>query len=428
MGLIERLKKLRDIGVTEGTTPERAVYVRIVNICVAALILLNSINLYITFQAGLYIYAYAKAIVAILLFLVFPLNHKLHYTFAKIYIFALIFGFQLFCSALDDPAIIGHYNFIIYLAFAFIIFSSEETRSMILVTGLGLACFGVTLELRKYIEPRFPMTASQIISTNNGVMMKNAFRIIILGALWWYLRNLSERNIKNEQDRVKFFSDKLKSYLPHQFVDFLGKSGPDAGSASRRRRLTIFFSDIKGFTEWTDKMEPEEVNEILNDYLSEMSVIAKKWGGTIDKFIGDALMIFFGDPECTNDQDHALRCVRMAIEMQDKMVVLRKEWEQKGCQELLRIRIGINTGYATVGNFGSKDRLNYTALGSAVNFASRLESACAPDKITISNSTFSLVNDSIECESKGQIEVKGFSAPVKIYEVIGPRFSMVEKG
>jgi adenylate cyclase len=150
-----------------------------------------------------------------------------------------------------------------------------------------------------------------------------------------------------------------------------------------------------------------------------MSKIALKWGGTIDKFIGDQIMIFFGAPEFSSDKDHAVRCAKMAIEMQEKMKELRAGWEDLGFDEPLHIRIGISTGYATVGTFGSEDRLNYTILGSAVNLASRLEIACKQDCITISHVTYSLIKDEIECEPKGTIEVKGFNEPVKIYEIKG---------
>ena len=109
----------------------------------------------------------------------------------------------------------------------------------------------------------------------------------------------------------------------------------------------------------------------------------------------------------------------MALEMQEKMVPLRAKWEKVGYQEPLHIRIGINTGYATVGNFGSDDRLDYTALGSTVNLASRLETACEPDKVTVSHTTYSLIQDDIDCHPKGEVTVKGFTDPVKIYEVRG---------
>ncbi|MEI7983554.1 MAG: adenylate/guanylate cyclase domain-containing protein, partial [Bacteroidota bacterium] len=130
-----------------------------------------------------------------------------------------------------------------------------------------------------------------------------------------------------------------------------------------------------------------------------------------------AIMIFFGAPEFSSDKDHAVRCVKMAMEMQEKMKELRLEWADLGFDESLHIRIGINTGYATVGIFGSADRLNYTILGSSVNLASRIEIACQPDQITISHVTYSLIKNEIECEPKGTVEVKGVSEPVKIYEV-----------
>lgn len=228
-----------------------------------------------------------------------------------------------------------------------------------------------------------------------------------------------ERELAVTNKQISVLSNKLKVFLPQQFVKSLESGDADSAPDYERRKLTIFFSDVKGFTAWTDKLEPEDIRELLNQYLSEMSNIARKWGGTIDKFIGDAIMIFFGAPEFSSDKDHAVRCVKMAMEMQEKMKELRLEWADLGFDESLHIRIGINTGYATVGIFGSADRLNYTILGSSVNLASRIEIACQPDQITISHVTYSLIKNEIECEPKGTVEVKGVSEPVKIYEVRG---------
>ena len=156
---------------------------------------------------------------------------------------------------------------------------------------------------------------------------------------------------------------------------------------------------------------------MLNEYLTEMTRIAEKYGATIDKFVGDAIMVFFGAPWPTNDRDHALRAVRMAMEMQARLGDLRHLWIDRGSEEAFEIRIGINTGQASVGNFGCQGRMDYTAIGRQVNMAARLEVNCEPSRILISHATWSLVRDEVPCVPKGEISVKGFRDPVKVYEV-----------
>ena len=165
-------------------------------------------------------------------------------------------------------------------------------------------------------------------------------------------------------------------------------------------------------------MESEVLTTILNKYLNEMSKIAIEFGGTIDKFIGDAIMIFFGDPETGGEKHDAIACVKMAIKMRERMVELRKEWDDLGIIRPIQIRIGINSGFATVGNFGSDDRLDYTIVGGNVNLASRLESAASADNILISHSTYSLIKDEILCVEREEVTAKGLAYPVRTYEVI----------
>jgi class 3 adenylate cyclase len=168
-------------------------------------------------------------------------------------------------------------------------------------------------------------------------------------------------------------------------------------------------------------MESEALTALLNNYFTEMSEIALRYGGTIDKYIGDAIMIFFGDPESKGEKEDAIACVTMAIEMRERMKYLRKKWENEGINNSLQVRIGINTGHCTVGNFGSENRLDYTIIGGSVNLASRLESNSEPDQILISNETYALVKDKIDCELKGEIHVKGIARAIKTYQVIGLR-------
>jgi hypothetical protein len=150
-----------------------------------------------------------------------------------------------------------------------------------------------------------------------------------------------------------------------------------------------------------------------------MAKIAIKWGGTIDKFVGDAIMVFFGDPEYTNDTDHAVRAVRMSLEMLERMKELRNEWADRGIERPLHVRIGINTGYCTIGNFGSENRMDYTIIGGNVNLASRLETSAEPDSILVSHETWSLVKNDIDCVYMGEIQPKGIAHPVRTYKVLG---------
>ena len=130
------------------------------------------------------------------------------------------------------------------------------------------------------------------------------------------------------------------------------------------------------------------MTDLLNNYLDEMSHIALRHGATIDKFIGDAVVAFFGDPELKGAKEDALACVAMALEMRSRIEELRKDWSSRGVAEPFHIRMGINTGFCTVGNFGSLDRMDYTIIGSQVNLTSRLELAADVDQILISYETY----------------------------------------
>ena len=173
-------------------------------------------------------------------------------------------------------------------------------------------------------------------------------------------------------------SVKLSKYLSPQIYQSIFSGERDVAIRTERKKLTVFFSDIRGFTEISERLEPEDLSEILNDYLSEMSRIVEKHGGTIDKFVGDAIMVFFGAPAATDDRDHALRAVRMAIEMQERMQTLPERWRSHGIVEVFEVRIGINTGHASIGNFGSEGRMDYTAIGRHVNLAARLDHKQTP--------------------------------------------------
>ena len=211
----------------------------------------------------------------------------------------------------------------------------------------------------------------------------------------------------------------LSKYLSPQVYSSIFSGHQVAEIASKRKKLTVFLSDIVNFTATADKLESEDLTGMLNRYLAEMAQIALKHGATIDKYVGDAVLAFFGDPESRGVQEDARACVAMALEMQDRLKQLEMEWLDAGAERSFRVRMGINTGFCTVGNFGSPDRMDYTIIGSAVNLTSRLEQNCEPGSILISHVTWSLVNDVVDAEERPALTVKGFGEPVRAYAVRG---------
>ena len=150
-----------------------------------------------------------------------------------------------------------------------------------------------------------------------------------------------------------------------------------------------------------------------------MSKIALSHGGTIDKFVGDAMLIFFGDPETRGDAEDAKACLRMAIEMQDRIAGLNAKWRNAGIEQPFRVRMGINTGYCNVGNFGSDDRMDYTIIGAEANLAARLQSVAEPGHIVVSYETYALVRDAVVAQALPPITMKGISREVVPYAISG---------
>jgi class 3 adenylate cyclase len=197
--------------------------------------------------------------------------------------------------------------------------------------------------------------------------------------------------------------------------------------ASNRKKLTVFFSDIVGFTETTETLDSQELTSILNRYLNEMAGIALWHGGTLDKYVGDAIIAFFGDPETRGVAEDAKACVAMAVEMQQRIAELNSQWQADGFGRPFCVRMGINTGFCTVGNFGSQDRMDYTIIGGAVNLAARLESAADPGKILITRETWSLVKDAVIAKEMPPLTVKGIAQPVHVHELLGLKESVPAK-
>ena len=207
--------------------------------------------------------------------------------------------------------------------------------------------------------------------------------------------------------QLEGLSTQLSKYLSPQLYQSIFTGSKAVARTSTRKKLTIFFADLCSFTNIVENLESEDVAEMLNLYLGTMTEIALSYGATVDKYIGDAIMLFFGDPESKGVKEDAVACVNMAMEMQETLRSMRDNWHHYGLQEPLQMRIGIATGFCTVGNFGSDLRLEYTAVGAGVNTASRLETAADNGDILMSFDTYSLVSDHIPCEELDTLHLKG---------------------
>ena len=229
---------------------------------------------------------------------------------------------------------------------------------------------------------------------------------------------LRDREIIEEKSRkMEDLANRLAKYLSPQIYQSIFSEAPGQSAGHARKNLTVFFSDIVQFTDLSDTLEPERLGLVINSYLSEMSSIALDCGGTIDKFIGDAILVFYGDPKSEGEVADALKSLEMAIRMQKRLAELQKFWQKQGVSRGLHVRMGITTGYCTVGNFGSEQRMDYTVLGSPVNLAARLQAMADPDSILIDETTHSLVREYVKCQPADQFTPKGFVRPVQTYKV-----------
>ena len=227
-----------------------------------------------------------------------------------------------------------------------------------------------------------------------------------------------QKVIEEKSRRLENLATRLAKYLSPQIYQriFTDTEGIHKGHA--RKNLSIFFSDIVGFTDLTDILEPERLAVIINSYLSEMASIALDCGGTIDKFIGDAVFVFFGDPESDGEIKDALNCVELALRMRERVTELQNYWKKQGLPKDMQIRMGIATGYCTVGNFGSEQKLDYTALGRPVNVAARLEGLADPNAILVDQNTYNLIHDHVSSENVDQITPKGMTRPIQVYQIV----------
>jgi len=276
-----------------------------------------------------------------------------------------------------------------------------------------LLCFAVAVA-------QFFLT--QWIFVNKGFWLTSVFpfvqNIFIFGALTihWYL---------TEEKQKHFIHEVFGKYLSPGVIDKLIKDPRQLQLGGEQKELTALFTDLAGFTTFSEKLSARELVNLLNDYFTEMTAILLEHEGTLDKYDGDAIKAFFGAPYYF--EDHSRRACWVAIEMQERLKTLREQWKKEGRPELY-MRIGLNTGMMVVGNLGSKNRMNYGMNGDSVNLAARLEGANKEygTFTIISESTYEPAKDFIEVRELDSIRVVGRATPVKIFELLGKKGEMDE--
>ena len=243
------------------------------------------------------------------------------------------------------------------------------------------------------------------------------FTMPLWALVFAYIGNIAYKAV-TEGRKKEMIKKTFQRYVSRDVVEEILKNPEGLALGGKRQHMTILFSDIRNFTPMSESLKAEEVVELLNMYFSEMTGIIFKYRGTLDKYIGDAVMALFGAPkELSNSEELA---VRTAIEMQEKMKEFRAAMKLRGKKEI-SIGVGLNAGEVIVGNIGSGQQMNYTVIGDVANTASRMESLTKEYKrdIIISQSVYDKVKDIIVAEDLGEASIKGKLDKVKIYAVLG---------
>ncbi|MBN1299805.1 MAG: adenylate/guanylate cyclase domain-containing protein [Melioribacteraceae bacterium] len=250
-------------------------------------------------------------------------------------------------------------------------------------------------------------------SHNLVVSMINPILAILLSYF-----SVTAYNFITERTQNKMIRGMFSTYVSSDLVNILLKEPDKLKLGGEKRTLSILFSDIAGFTSFSEKLQPEELVEFINEYLTEMTDIVLANSGTLDKYIGDAIMAFWGAP--ISIEKHEYLACKTAIEMQKRLKHLREKWKMESAGEI-NVRIGINSGAVVVGNIGGRSRFDYTVMGDQVNLASRLEGANKQygTGIMISDSTYEIVKKDFLVRELDTIRVKGKLKPTTVYELIG---------
>lgn len=312
-----------------------------------------------------------------------------------------------------------NFNFILVVLalvglFYVIMYQQKRTEHVLIYILLCIACLSISHKIDFYehlrvITPlKFTLYMLLLASFIFSGMFLQSRRVV-------KLRQQNNTYYEQMMDYVNF-SNQISRYAPVQLWQAIMRGESEAKIEYKRKKMTIFFSDVQGFTQLSETLIPEDLAYLLNEYLRHMTQIARQYNGTIDKFMGDGILIFFGDIDSKGLEEDAKACVNMALAMQQQMKILRERWQKMGYPSL-HVRMGITTGYCHVGNYGTADRMAYTIVGREANLAARIQSQADIDEVFIADSTYQLVRDEFLCIEKAPVILKGISDLITTWQV-----------
>lgn len=343
-----------------------------------------------------------------------------------------VFDLRTSPVGVDFPGVEVHANLLDNLIYGDYFYLSDFTQVLTLAVVLVLGLFlGLVLPRLRALPG-----ALLVLVLGGGFFYANywsvennqtwiSFVYVLLTILLNWLGIMLFQYFGEEKDK-RFIKGAFGQYLSPEIIEELVKNPKSLQLGGEQREITAFFSDVQGFSTISEALTPKELVELLNEYLTVMTDIIMRHGGTVDKFEGDAIIAFFGAPVV--QADHALRCALASLEMQTRLGEMRAQWEKEARPELY-MRIGINSDVAVVGNMGSAQRMDYTMMGDGVNLAARLEGVNKQYKCftMISQNTKEAIGDACETRELDLIRVVGKSEPIRIYELIAPKGQLNEE-
>jgi class 3 adenylate cyclase len=306
---------------------------------------------------------------------------------------------------------------IVVMFFGFAIFRIPPGAAMVAVTPY--VAFGSYQLLEGYNRDELNAVEAGALAASQWIAYLGCLLVCVVIEVVDRRAFCKDQIIHTQQHELRKSRETIRRYVPRAVFDHIVAGDTVGIDVPTRRRVTVLFADLVGFTDLADRVDPEVLTQVVNDYMTAMSQLVDEHGGIVNEFAGDGLMALFGAPDEMDVEDQAASAVGAAQAMQARLPSLNLLWHRLGVIEQMQTRIGIDTGVLSVGSFGSEGRMTYTAIGMHTNIAARLQANCEPGQILLSNSSWHLVKDQIACEPRGEVRCKGVHYPVRVFSPSG---------